>query len=372
VRVALIHDWLVTNRGGEKVLDALCELFPEAELFTLIHRKGSVSARVEDRPIHTSFLQRVPGVFTHYRNYLPLFPSAIRSFDLTGFDLVLSSSHCVAKGVRIPKGTRHLSYVHAPMRYMWDLFDDYFGPGRASPPVRVAARLARPALRAWDTRTDEVHRFVANSQNVAQKISRFYGRTASVVPPPVELERFTRMPLEGSGQGGYFLWVGAPAPYKRLDLVVDVMAKLGLPFWVVGPGQLEPLLRHAPSNVRFLGNVEDDQLPGLYREARALLFPGEEDFGITPVESLACGRPVIAFAKGGALETVTPQTGLFFHAQTPEALTVALQRFDSFEKRFSPAAARERASAFTRARFLEAMRREVEAVLGTSQPRSSV
>lgn len=350
------------------MLDALCELFPEAELFTLLHKKGSVSARIEDRPIHTSFLQHVPGIFTQYRNFLPVFPAAISALKLQGFDLVLSSSHCVAKGVRIPQGARHLSYVHAPMRYMWDLFDDYFGPGRASRPVRIAAHVARPALQAWDRRTENVHRFVANSHNVAQKIALHYGRSASVVHPPVDVERFAQAPLEGGGQGGYFLWVGAPSPYKRLDLVVQVMGQLGLPLWVAGPGKLEVELKSAPSNVRFLGEVSDAELPKLYRDARALLFPADEDFGITPLEALASGRPVIAFARGGALETLTAETGLFFNAQTPEALATAIQDFEVWEKRFSPEDARRQASAFGKARFLERIRREVDQVLAGAPP----
>src|SRR4051794_8062552 len=196
MRVALVHDWLVTNRGGEKVLDALCELFPDADVFTLIHKKGSVSPRIESRRIVTSFLQSIPGIFDAYRHFLPALPRAIESLDLTGYDLVVSSSHCVAKGVRVPEGARHLSYVHAPMRYMWDRFDDYFGAERASPAVRAAALTVRPALQRWDRQSSQrIGRVVANSHYIAQKIATFWGREASVVHPPVELERFTAGPL---------------------------------------------------------------------------------------------------------------------------------------------------------------------------------
>jgi len=246
MRVALVHDWLVTYRGGEKVLAAIAELYPGADLFTLIHTPGPFPQILENRPIHTSFLQRVPGINRRYRYFLPLFPAAVGSLDLRGFDLVISSSHCAAKGVRKPPGARHLSYVHAPMRYMWDRFDDYFGKGRASWPTRAAARLVRPALQSWDrTSSDGVDRFLANSDYVAQKIADLYGRQAQVVPPPVELERFAALPPNGGGQGGYFLSVGALAPYKRLDIAIEAFRRLKLPLWVVGSGQEGPLLWRA-------------------------------------------------------------------------------------------------------------------------------
>jgi len=352
VRTALVHDWLITHRGGERVLEAIAELLPNCEIFTLLHKPGAFPDTLEQRPIHTSFLQRIPGALEHHRQLLPLFPQAIESFDLRGFDRVVSSSHCVAKGVRVPEGAKHLSYVHAPMRYMWDLFDDYFGPGRASVPVRAAAHALRPWLQRWDRRTaSRVDRFVANSHNVARKITRFYGREAQVIPPPVDLERFARLPLEGSGQGGYFLWVGAFAPYKRLDLVLEAFGALGLPLWVAGSGQDAARLPSVPSNVRLLGQVSDAALPALYRDCRALIFPGEEDFGITPVEAQAAGRPLIAFGRGGALETVTSETGLFFEEQTAEAIVQTVRRFETWEKTFDPRQARANAGRFTKARF---------------------
>lgn len=365
MRVALVHDWLISDRGGEKVLDALCELFPASELFTLLHKRGSVPERIEAHRIHTSFLQDVPGIFSRHRHFLPLFPTAIERFELHGFDLVVSSSHCVAKGVRVPKGARHLSYVHAPMRYMWDLFDDYFGPGRAPPSVRAAARAVRPSLRYWDLHSARgVHRFVANSHHIAQKIVKLYGRSAEVVHPPVDLARYASLPLEGSGRGGYFLWVGALAPYKRIDLAVDAFRQTGAPLWIAGGGQeAERLQRALPANVRWLGRVDDEDLPALYRNARALIFPGEEDFGITPLEAQATGRPVIAFGRGGAKETVTEQTGVFFAQQTVDALVEALRRFEAFEARFDPVHARANADRFGRARFLREMTAQVDAVL---------
>lgn len=365
MRVALVHDWLVTMRGGERVLDALCELFPQAELFTLLHRPGSVSARIEDRPITTSFLQRVPGIHTRYRHALPLMPRAIGALDLSGFDLVVSSSHCVAHGVRVPEGAVHVSYVHSPMRYMWDLFDDYFGPGRASLPVRVAAAGARPWLQAWDRqRAQALDHVVANSRFIAGRIARAWGREATVVPPPVELERFASLPLTQVGEGGYYLWLGAFAPYKRLDVALDAFARLGLPLWVVGGTEADARLKGPlPDNIRFLGRVEDTEIPSLLQGARALIFTAEEDFGITPLEAMACGRPVIAFGRGGARETVTDETGLFFAEQTPASLSAAVQSFADREPSFRPERARAQALGFGRQAFLESISREVEGAL---------
>lgn len=366
MKVALVHDWLVTNRGGERVLDALCELFPSADLYTLVYRKGSVSPRIEDRRIHTSFLQHIPGIQQRYRHFLPLFPRAIESFQLQGYDLVLSSSHCVAKGIRVPPGARHLSYVHAPMRYMWDLFDDYFGPGRASLPVRAAARAVRPWLQGWDRRSSAgVDRILANSHHIAAKIRRFWGREAQVVHPPVELSRFCGAALEGTGQGGYFLWLGAFAPYKRLDVALEAFAALGAPLWVVGTGQESARLTSGPlpANIRFLGSVPDEALPALYRDARALVFTAEEDFGLTPLEAQATGRPVIALGRGGALETVTPHTGLFFEEQTADSLAQAVRRFEAWEQGFHPADARQQAQRFSVRAFQQAVSGHVEALL---------
>jgi glycosyltransferase involved in cell wall biosynthesis len=371
VKVALVHDWLVTLRGGERVLEALCELFPDADIYTLIHKPGTMSPLIENRRIYTSFLQQIPGIHTRYRHFLPLFPRAIESFQLEGYELVISSSHCVAKGIRKPPGAKHLGYVHAPMRYMWDLFDDYFGPGRTSRPVRMAALAVRPWLQRWDRRTAAgVDRFVANSRNIAAKIRRFWDREAGVVHPPVDLERFCAAPTEGTGQGGYFLWLGAFAPYKRLDIALEAFRTLDTPLWVVGTGQEAARLTSGPlpPHIRFLGNVPDAELPGLYRNARALLFTGEEDFGITPLEAQATGRPVIAYAKGGVLETVTSRTGLFFSQQTHTALAAAVRQFNAWEARFLPADARALARRFSKDAFQRGVMAEVEALLGSPAP----
>ena len=361
--MALVHDWLVTWRGGEKVLAALAELYPEAPIYTLFHDPSAMPESVEAHPIVSSFLDRVPGARSRHRQFLPVMPAAIRSLDLGPVDLVISSSHCVAKGVRIPSGAKHLSYVHAPLRYMWDRFDDYFGSGNAPPLVRLSARALRPAFRAWDVATaSSVDRFVANSAHVASQIAERYQRFATVLHPPVELERFTTTPLEASGHGGYFLCLGALAPYKRIDLAIEAFRRLGWPLWIGGSGQSEGWLRSLPPNVKVLGQVSDAELPSLYSNARALIFPGLEDFGITPLEAQACGRPVIAYRGGGALETVTERTGLFFDAQTIDSMVGALQAFDGFEKTFEPAAARAQAQRFTKQAFQGGIHREVEAL----------
>jgi len=367
VKVALVHDWLVTQRGGEHVLEALCELFPQADIHTLVHRPGTVHPRIEARPIHTSVLQRVPRIHKLYRHFLPVLPQVIESMRLEGYDLVISSSHCVAKGIRKPAGAKHLAYVHAPMRYMWDLFDDYFGPGRASLPVRAAAHAVRPYLQKWDREsTAGVDRILVNSQHIAGKVKRFWGRDASVVYPPIALDRFCQHPLEGLGQGGYYLWLGAFAPYKRLDIALEAFRQLDAPLWVVGTGQEAARLTSGalPSHIRFLGPVPNEALAGLYRDARALIFTPEEDFGIVPLEAQASGRPVIAYGRGGALETVSPLTGLFFDEQTPAALVEAVRRFEAWEPQFRPADARAQAERFSRATFLRSVKAEVDALLG--------
>lgn len=365
VRVALVHDWLITWRGGEKVLAAIAELYPDAPIYTLLHEPGSMAGGLEQHRIVTSLLDRLPGARRRHRFFLPLMPAAIRRLDLGEVDLVISSSHCVAKGVRVPAGAKHLSYVHAPLRYMWDCFGDYFGPGRASLPVRVAAHALRPALRGWDVLTSTgVDRFLANSRHVAAQVRERYHRHARVVPPPVELERFTAQPLEGGGRGGYFLVLGAMAPYKRIDLAIEAFRRTGLPLWIGGAGQAsQAWLRALPPNVKVLGQVSDAEVPALYRGARALVFPGVEDFGITPLESLASGRPVIALRAGGVLDSLTDETGLFFEQQSVEGLLEALGRFDAWEQRFDPEQARAQARRFTKEAFQQAIAEEVAALV---------
>ena len=342
----------------------MAELYPDAPIFTLFHAPGAMSDRIEQHRIVTSWLDKVPFARNRHRLFLPVFPFAIEGLNLKGYDLVLSSSHCVAKGVRIPEGARHLSYVHAPMRYMWDRFDDYFGRGRASLPVRAAAHALRPWMQRWDrANSARVDRFVANSRYIAEKIHTFYGREASVLNPPVELERFTTSSLEGTGKGGYFLWVGAFAPYKRADVAIEAFRKTGQTLILAGGGQeAKALAKNLPPNVKLRARVGDAELVELYRNCRAFIFTADEDFGLTPLEAQATGRPVIAFRKGGALETVTEKTGMFFEEQTAESLERALRTFDGWEERFHPEEARAVALRFSKRAFQERLQSEVTSV----------
>lgn len=330
-RVALVHDWLTGQRGGEKVLEALAEVFPEAPIFTLFHFPGSQVEALENRDIRTSFLQRMPFLKGNYRRYLPLFPLAAELFDLRDYDLIVSSSHCVAKGIIPAPDALHVSYVHSPIRYAWNHYFSYFPPDR----MPLFSRLIIPPvihrLRIWDESSSaRVDHFIANSRNVARRIEKYYRRQAEVIPPPVDTEFFHPGP-EGS-RADYFLVVSALVPYKRIDLAVAVFNKTGLPLKIVGTGpEGKALRRLARPNVEFLGAMEAGELRRLYREARALLLPGEEDFGIATVEAQACGTPVIAYGRGGALETVVPgETGILFADLSEEALLRALDKFGSF------------------------------------------
>ena len=350
MKVALVHDWLTGMRGGEKVLLSFARLFPDAPIHTLLHVPGSVHPELEARDIRTSFVQRLPGAARHYRHYLPLFPAAMATFDFSGFDLVLSSSHCVAKGARAATGALHVCYCHTPMRYVWDRFDDYFGPGRASPLVRPVIRVIAGALRRWDVATSRrVDYFVANSRYVAERVQRYYGRQAEVIPPPVDTEFFTPDP-EATNQD-YDLIVSALVPYKRIELALEAYRGTGRRLLIAGSGpDARRLAALAPPEARFLGHVEDETLRQLYRGCRAILLTGVEDFGIVPVEAMACGRPAIVFAEGGAAESIGEgETGLLFRSPTAQALRAAVDALSA--TRFNTAALRARAEAYSRAAF---------------------
>jgi len=350
-------------RGGEKVLVSLARLFPDAPIHTLLHVKGSLWPELEARDIRTTFVQRLPDVERRYRQYLPLFPAAAAAIDLTGYDLVISSSHCVAKGVRAAPGAIHLCYCHTPMRYVWDRYDDYFGPGRVGAPARWIIPVVAEGLRAWDVATaGRVRRYAANSVHVAGRIRRYYGRESEVIPPPVDTDFFT--PKNGNGAGGDFdLVISALAPYKRLDLVLEAYRGTGRPLKVVGSGPEERRLKaQAPPEAQFLGKVDDATLRDLYRGCRAVLMPGVEDFGIVPLEAMACGKPAVAFAEGGGAETVVPgETGVLFHEPTAQALRAAVDSLSAM--RFNTAALRARAEAHSRPVFEARFRAFVEDAL---------
>ena len=361
-----MHDWLTGMRGGERCLEAFCELYPDAPLFTLLHVPGSVSPTIEDRRIVTSFVHRLPAAPRRYRDYLPLFPAAARSLDLDGHDVVISLSHCVAKAVRPPTGALHICYCFTPMRYVWDLYGDYTA-GRG-----VVSRLAGPpiaaALRRWDRRTGGVHHFVAISSFIADRIRRAYGRDADVIYPPVDVARFSLCERPED----FYLVVSALSPYKRVDLAIAAANRLRRRLLVVGSGPEERRLRAmAGPTVDFLGWRPDPEVAELYARCRAVLFTAVEDFGIVPLEAAAAGRPTIALGHGGVLETMiglgrddTPgdeaPTAVFFDTQTQPALAEAMVRFERLEHRFDPKALRRRAERFDRPRFKEQLRAYID------------
>ena len=357
-------------RGGEKVLLSLARLFPDAPIYTLLHVRGSLAPELESREIRTTFLQRLPGIERRYRHYLPLFPAAAAAIDLSGFDLIVSSSHCVAKGVRPPEGALHLCYCHTPMRYVWDRYDDYFGPGRVSFPARLVVPRVAEALRAWDVATAErVHRYAANSAYVAARIRRYYGRDAEVIPPPVDTGFFSPGP---DVPGGYDLVVSALAPYKRLELVLEAYRGSGRPVRIVGSGpEAERLRRLAPPEATFLGWVDDASLRELYRGCRAVIMPGVEDFGIVPLEAMACGRPAVVFGEGGGPESVVPgETGLVFQEPSARALRAAVDSLQGL--RFNAATLRARAESHARQVFEARFRDFVQRASQQPPPRSRV
>ena len=352
MKVALVHDWLTGMRGGERVLEILCEIYPQATIFTLLHIPGATSPTIERMPIKTSFIQRLPFASTKYRHYLPLFPTAIEQFDLRGYDLIISISHCVAKGVIVPPNAIHLCYCNTPMRYAWNLYHDYFPPQRLGFLSRKLIPLFINYLRMWDvTSSARVDYFIANSNNVASRIKRHYKRESVVIYPPVDTEFF----VPGGELSDFFLIVSALVPYKRIDLAIEALNQLNLPLKIVGKGpELSRLKRMANRNITFQGELPDQEIRRLYQTCQALVFPGEEDFGLTSLEVQACGRPVIAFRKGGALESVIEeQTGIFFDQQSPASLKNAIDKF--YKMSFNNEKIRANALRFSRDKFKQKM-----------------
>lgn len=358
-RIVLGHDWLTGMRGGERVLEQFCKTFPDAPLATLLANPMSVSEAIRDREIVTSFMQRIPGVARNYRKMLPVMGAAATSLRIPPGDLLLTTSSCVAHAFRPPKGMKMLCYCFTPMRYAWLFPKEYLGP--------VKAAIAAPYfayLRRWDRRhAQHVNRFVAISRHVQERIRTFYGRESDVVYPPVDTDRCTPAPDGGEANGGYDLIVSALVPYKRLDLAVEAYGRLGYPLKIVGTGSgAAKIARDARPNVEFLGWRSDDDVLALYRNCRLLVFPGEEDYGIVPLEAMACGKPVVAFGRGGATETVADGvSGVFFAEQTADALCEAVNQ--AVKTRWDRSAIRARALAFGIPQFLEGMARCVREML---------
>ena len=357
MKVALIHDWLTGMRGGERALLAFCELFPDADLFTLVQVPGATDPIIERRLVRTSPVQYLPFAGRLYRHYLPLFPIAIEQFDLDRYDLVLSTSHCAAKSVVVPGRTRHLCYCLTPMRYAWDQFEAYFGEDRVGGTARRVIRPIMAAMARWDQATEgRVHRYLAISQYVARRISLYYNRQSTIVYPPVETSFYT--PVDSpdaappSDRPRGFLVVSALVPYKRVELAVAAARLAKVPLTVVGDGpERERLEALSGEDVRFLGWRTNEEIRDLYRATTATILPGEEDFGIVPLEAQACGRPVVALGHGGARETVVDgQTGVLVGPGV-EALAEGLRK--AAGRDWESAAIRQHAERFSRDRFVK-------------------
>jgi glycosyltransferase involved in cell wall biosynthesis len=359
-RVVLVHDWLTGMRGGEKCLEALCRRWPQADLFTLLHKRGTVSPVIERRLLRTSFLDRLPAVDRYYRYLLPLMPTAASHWRIPACDLVVSFSHCVAKGVRPPRGVPHVCYCFTPMRYAWHQREAYFGREQSPGLKAWAIDRVLERLRDWDRRTAaNVTHFVAISRTVQERIAECYDRPSEVIYPPVDTDFYSPAPVR---RESYYLGVSAFAPYKRLDLAIAACNQLGRTLVIIGTGQDEKRLRAlAGPTVHFLGWQSDERIRDHLRSCRALLFPGEEDFGIVPVEAQACGTPVIALGRGGATETVVPlnhrrwsnreATGIWFDEPSAECLADAIENFEAHEDDFNPAVLRRQAQRFNQRRF---------------------
>ena len=358
LRIAIVHYWFTGYGGGERVIEAFAEMFPQADFYALVAGRRSIPPALRGRRLTTSFVGRIPGTRRWYRHFLPLFPYALEQFDLSGYDLVISSESGPAKGVITPPGTCHICYCHSPMRYVWDMYHEY--RKGMNPLSRAAFSLAAHSVRQWDVTTAaRVDYFVANSRHVAARVRKYYRRESTVIHPPVN----TRAGYLADSTDDYYLVVSRLVPYKRVDLAIEACNRLGRRLRIVGAGtEYQRLRRKAGPTIEFLGKLDEKSLRECYARCRAFLFPADEDFGIAPVEAQSFGRPVIAYGRGGALETVigpdesgdlASASGIFFHEQTVESLSEAITRFEETEKSFSPEFIRASSQRFSLERFKE-------------------
>jgi glycosyltransferase involved in cell wall biosynthesis len=360
-RVAIVHYWLVKMRGGERVIDALCELYPDADLFTHVYSEDRMSEAIRRHSVKTTFIAKLPWVKRLYQYYLPLMPLALEQLDLRAYDLVISSESGPAKGVLTRPDATHVCYCHTPMRYAWNMYQEYkeslFGP------KRWVFALLLHWMRQWDAMAAaRVDHFVANSHNVARRILKYYRRDSIVIHPPVDIEQFGTLPTVRTE--GFYLCVGELVPYKQVGIAVQAFNQLGKQLVVIGEGpQQRELEKIAGPTIKFLDRVDDTTLHGYYARCKALVFTADEDFGIVPLEAMASGKPVIAYGSGGALETVVPgRTGLFFSEQSAESLAAAVRRYEACDHTFDPIEIASHAKSFSKARFKKAFREFVETV----------
>lgn len=323
MKVAIVHYWLVGMRGGEKVVEILCDMFPQADIFTLVADEAALSPTIRKHRITTSFLQKIGGR-KHYQKMLPLMPFALEAFDLTDYDLIISSEAGPAKGIIPRPDALHICYCHSPMRYIWDLYPQYRSDSGWL--TRRVLSATAPLLRQWDVTTAaRVDHFIANSDYVAKRIEKFYRRPATVIHPPVDVSRFNIK----QGEGEYYICAGQITPYKRIDIAVEAFTRMNKPLLVIGSGATEDLKRRSGPSIRFVGAVSDAEMEDYFSRCKALIYPGVEDYGIVPLEVMASGRPVIAFGRGGVLETVREGNGgIIFEEQTAAALINAVEEFE--------------------------------------------
>ncbi|MGQ3058005.1 MAG: glycosyltransferase [Nevskia sp.] len=362
MKIAIVHYWIMSWRGGEKVLEALVKRFPNADVYTHVYDPEVVAASpLAGKTLRTTFIHRLPFAKRLYQKYLPLMPIALEQLDLSGYDLVISTESGPAKGVIVPPETAHICYCFTPMRYVWDMYHEYLA--HVGWFTRLMMRPLIHYLRLWDRLSaDRVDHFLADSAFVARRINKFYRREAEVLYPPIEIDEFQQSELHE----GFYLIVGALVRYKKADLAVRAFNRLGLPLVVIGDGELyDEIQAMAGPNIKVLGRQSRTVILDHYRRCKALLFPGVEDFGIVPLEAMASGKPVIAYARGGALETVIDGiTGLHFHAQTEDSLIAAVQRIEDGEIRFQADAIRSHAARFDIAHFNEQLTRFIHARTG--------
>ncbi|MFC1929560.1 glycosyltransferase [Chloroflexota bacterium] len=376
MKVAIIHEYFCNMGGSEAVVSVLHQMFPQAPIYTIVarekHRKNGI---LKGMDVRTSFVQHLPFASSRYKLYLPLFPLAVEQFNLKGYDLVISSSHSCAKGIITRPETLHICYCHTPMRYAWDLYHDYLDQEIRGRLAKLAASLLMHYLRLWDaSAAARVDHFIANSEHVAQRIQKHYRREATVIYPPVDTDYF----LPQNNDGNFFLMVSRLTSYKRVGLAVAAFNELGLPLKIIGSGpEFKRLKRQANPNVELLGWQPREVVREHFATCRALIFPGQEDFGIVPLEAHSAGRPVIAYAAGGVLETVVPgETGVFFEEQTPDSLKEAVIRFQ--DMKFDKKTIRNHALRFDRNHFVETLKRFIQEKYklyydkGTKYPKSEL